>query len=119
MSNVQRVELSDDVERYIRERLEIEVNEAVPSIVIKEEDRRFSQLKWLVALVGVVGLGTFGTLSNYLIEKAVDSKLEAKTGNITDALDFLRFNSLSQKLESGTSFSRQERAAIMTYLRTV
>lgn len=107
----------DSIERYIRERVELEVSETAPRIVAVEEDKRFSQLKFLIALISVVGLGTFGTLSNYLIEKAVDSKLEAKTGNISDAIDFLRFSSYSLKLEVGTSFSAEDRTAIMAYLR--
>lgn len=110
-------DLSDEAEKYIRERVELEVSSTVPGSVAREEERRFRQLKWLIALVGLGGLGTFGTLSNYLIEKAVDGRLEARTGNISDSLEFIRFNSIALKLDLGTSFSKEDRNAVMTYLR--
>lgn len=116
---VNSADLHDDVEKYIRERIALEVDSAVHSAVALEEDRRFRQLRWLIALVGLVGLGTFGTLSNYLIEKAVDGRLEARTGNISDSLEFIRFNSVVLKLDLGTSFTTEDRKAIMSYLRRV
>lgn len=109
--------LSDEIERYIRDRTKLEVDAAVQTAVSEEEERRFRQIKWLIALVGLVGLGTFGTLSNYLIEKAVDSRLEARTGNISDTMDLIRFDSVALKLELGDSFSPEDRTAVMTYLR--
>lgn len=110
-------DLTDDVEQYIRERVELEVRSAVPEAVAHEEERRFRQLKWMIALVGLVGLGTFGTLSNYLIEKAVEMRLESRTGNISDSLEFVRFSSLALKIDMGNSFSKEDRSAIMNYLR--
>lgn len=110
-------DLSDELRKYVRETVGSSVREAVPAVVATEEERRFSQFKWIVALIGLVGLGTFGTLSNYLIEKAVDGRLEARTGNISDALDFIRFNSIALKLDLGASFSVEDRTSILNYLR--
>ena len=111
------VNLDEEVEALITKRVEKEVRDKLEQAVAQEEDKRFRQMKWFVGLVGLVGLGTFGTLSNYLIEKAVESKLEGRTGNISDSLDFVRFSSVSLKLELGTSFSNSDREAVMGYLR--
>lgn len=109
--------LDDRLEDLISRKIERQVRETIEHVVPKEEEKRFRQLKSFVGLVGLVGLGTFGTLSNYLIEKAVESKLERRTGNISDSLEFVRFYTLTMKLELGTSFSNTDKEAIMSYLR--
>jgi len=113
----QPIALEPEVEVFIRERIKREVPPTVLEAVRQEEEKRFRQLRWFVALVGLVGFGTFGTLSNYLIEKAVDSKIEARTGQISDSLDFVRFTRTSLKLELGRSFTVEDKNAVMGYLR--
>lgn len=110
-------ELPRDFDDIVRDAVQDRMGAMIHEEVGREEERRYRQLRWLVAFVGVVGLGTFGTLSNYLIEKAVESKLEARTGNISESLDFARFYTLTLKLELGTEFSPDDRDAIMSYLR--
>jgi hypothetical protein len=103
----------DVLRRYVDSR----VRDLVGEEVSREEEKRFKQLQRFIAIVGLIGLGTFGTLSNYLIEKAVDSRLESRTGRISESLDFLRFATIVTKLELGTSFTPYDRDAVMNFLR--
>lgn len=93
--------------------LETQVREAVAA----EVDRRAKHMHLVLAIIGLIGLGTFGTLANYLIEKAVDRSLMARVGDIDNALNFSRFAAVSLKLRVGDSFSRQDVDAAMNYLR--
>lgn len=98
--------------------LDAMIRERVHDEVVQEEDKRFRQLRAFVAVVGLVGLGTFGTLSSYLIEKAVDTQIRNRAGEISDEIHFLRFARLSERMERESSFSDADRDAAMTYLRS-
>ncbi len=115
-------ELESNSAKDIKDQIIIALQEKLPSIVheevSREEERRYRQIKWFVAFIGVVGLGTFGTLANYLIEKAVDSRIEAKAGNISESIDYMRFYTVTLKLDLGTSYSNEEKDVVMTYLRS-
>ncbi|WP_299235244.1 hypothetical protein [uncultured Halomonas sp.] len=106
-------------EDKIRRIVESRMHPIIRDEIAHEESQRFRQIKWIIAFVGIVGLGTFGTLANYLIEEAVDSKLENRAGKINEALGFIKFQALANKLELNTSFSDKDRDAIMNYLRDV
>ena len=107
-------EIGELIASEVASRLQPLVHEEVG----REEERRYRQIKWFIAFVGIVGLGTFGTLANYLIEKAVESRLEAKAGNISESMEFMRFYTITLKLDLGTSYSSEEKDAVMTYLRS-
>lgn len=109
---------TSEIEELVASKVEGRLQALVHEEVGKEEERRYRQIKWFIAFVGVVGLGTFGTLANYLIEKAVESRLEAKTGNISESMEFMRFYTITLKLDLGTSYSSEEKDAVMTYLRS-
>lgn len=98
----------DEIERLVGVRLP----ELVHQAVAKEEERRFRQLKWIAAFIGVVGLGTFGTLATFMVEKVVD----AKAGNIKETLELTRINGLALKLNIGKSFSPNDRDEAMALL---
>jgi len=117
-SNLRVSQLSEEIEGIISDKIDGKLPSAIHEAVSREEERRYRQIKWFIAFVGVVGLGTFGTMANYLIEKAVDSRMEAKAGNLSESLDFMRFYTLTLKLDLGTSYSNEDRDAILTYLRT-
>jgi hypothetical protein len=89
--------------------------ELVHQSVAKEEERRFRQLKWVVLFIGLIGLGTFGTLATFVIEKAVD----AKAGGIKETLELTRINGLALKLDNGKSFATNERDEAMALLMRI
>lgn len=101
----------DEVEKVVAE----EVPNLVHQVVLKEEERRFRQLKWIVAFIGLIGLGTFGTLATFMIEKAVDMK----AGGIREYLELTRINALALKLTVGKSFSSGERDEAMALLMRI
>lgn len=101
------------IEAELVRRLEPMIKEAV----VREEEARFRQFKMIVAFIGLIGLGTFGTLANLLIEKAVDSRIEKSTGNISQALDFLKFSTAARMIELDDSFSQDEVDSALAYLR--
>lgn len=117
--NIKNEHESTITEDKIRRIVESRMHPMIRDEIAHEESQRFRQIKWIIAFVGIVGLGTFGTLANYLIEEAVDSKLENRAGNINEALNFIKFQTLANKLELNASFSDKDRDAIMNYLRDV
>lgn len=117
-SNAQIFQLSDEVEEFLSEKVNEKLHFTIHEAVSREEDRRYKQIKWFIAFIGVVGLGTFGTMANYLIEKAVDSRMEEKTGSLTESINFMRFYTLTLKLDLGTSYSNEDKEAIISYLRS-
>jgi hypothetical protein len=107
----------DDVEKMIETEISIRLEPLVHSKIEQEEEVRFRQLKWVIVFIGLIGLGTFGTLANYLIEKAVDERIERSTENISQTLDFMKFYTASVKVELGSSYTKKEADLIMNYLR--
>ena len=97
----------------------IDLVDAVRREVSVQEDIRFRQLRWFLILAGLIGLGTFGTLANYLIEKAVENRFEKKTEKISRALDFSKFYTIALKVDMGDSFSQPDLDAIKSFLRKV
>jgi hypothetical protein len=103
--------LKEDIEKAVSELAPQLVQEAVT----KEEERRFRQLKWIAAFIGVVGLSAFGAVANLMIESVVD----AKAGNIREALELTRINSLALKLELSDSFTSEDKEQAMTLLTRI
>lgn len=108
-----------EVEDIVDRAVDRNVKSLVEKEVTAKEDERFKQLSWIVAFIGLIGIGTFGTLAKYLIETAVEQRLEKRTGEISSALDFSRFYLLTLKLEFGDGFTQEDVDAIMNYLRKV
>lgn len=108
-----------DVEDIVDKAIEKNLKPLVEKEVFAKEEERFKQLSWIIALFGLIGVGTFGTLAKYLIESAVEQKLERRTGEISSALDFSRFYALTLKLAIGKGFTPEDVDAIMNYLRKV
>lgn len=111
--------IRDLVHTSIDTEIEKNIVPRIYEIVQKEEEKRFRQFKWFAAFLGLIGLGTFGTLANYLIEKAVETQVEIHTGNISEAIEFSKFFTITLKLDLGKRFSTEDVDAIMTYLRKV
>lgn len=109
--------MSAQMEQFVKEQIEVRLHQVVRSEVAREEEERFRQLRWLAAIVGLIGLGTFGTLASYVIEKTVDSRIEDKAGQISKAMGFIKFYTITLKLDLGTSFSQEDQDVIMSYLR--
>jgi hypothetical protein len=107
MSSGQRESLERSIEKTFSEKLD--------TLIQAKIDRRFRQLKWIVALAGLIGLGTFGTLANYLIQQAVD----LRAGRVTQTMNMLRVNMLAMKLDIAKSFTREESSSVMALLRTI
>lgn len=104
---------------HIRDEIEKVVIEQVPELVhqsvMKEEERRFRQIKWIAVFISVVGLGTFGTLATFMIEKIVD----AKAGGIKETLELTRINGLALSLKLGKGISPNERDEAMALLTRI
>lgn len=107
-----------NIERMVVEKIEERLVPLVQEEVSRDGERRYRQYRWFAAFIGAIGLGTFGTLANYLIEKAVESRIEAKAGNISESIDYMRFYTMTLKLDLGTSYSTDEKDIVMTYLRS-
>lgn len=118
--NKEQKEFSElQVEQLISRSLDLKLKPLVQNEVMLQEEKRFTRLSWLLAIIGLVGLGTFGALTNTIIEKTVENRLEKRTGNITSALEFSKFYLLTLKLEIGESFTQPQVNAIMSYLRKI
>lgn len=110
---------ADQVQAAVQHAVDQQLRTAVSKEVTEQEDVRFRQLKWFVAIVGLIGLGTFGTLAGYLIEKAVETRIERRTNEITESLAFSRFYTIALKLDVEEEFSQPDVDAVMNYLRKV
>jgi hypothetical protein len=104
-------------ESLVREQVEGQIHAVVHDEVNRAEDIRYRQVKWMVAIVGVVGLSIFGTLARFLIQAAVDRSLNERVGKINAAMEFIQFYTITLKLDLGTSFSEEDKNAVMGYLR--
>lgn len=102
---------------YTDSELKAIVHPLVLEAVRAEVGRRSRQFRWIGAVVGVIGLGTIGTLVNFLVDTSVRNQIEERTGNISDAIEFARLQTIALKLELKSSFSDQEANAIMKFLR--
>src|SRR5262245_30515076 len=109
--NIGSPSLNATIQHIIEERLD----GVIQAKVSKEEERRFRQLRWVVVLIGLIGLGTFGTLANYLIQEAVDRR----AGHVKQSLDMLRVNMLALKLDISDSFSVEDSNAVMLLLHKI
>jgi hypothetical protein len=105
--------LSPEIAKEIQEEITLILDRKVHEAVKHEEEKRFRQLKWLVAILGVVGLGTFGTLGSQYIDKAIDSR----AGNIKDQISLNRVHLLAVKLDLENSFSPEDSREAMNLLR--
>lgn len=105
----------DDIRDEIRASVEAQLPGLVHQAVSQEEERRFRQIKWIVVFLGLIGLGTFGTLATFIVEKAVD----AKAGSIKEALELTRINGLALKLRVEKSFSETERDEVVALLKRI
>lgn len=114
-ASLRKVEIEDMIDKVIDQKLKSMVEREVTSNV----NDRFNQLNWILALLGIVGVGSLGTLANYFIEKAVEQRLDKRTGNITEGLEFSRFYLLTLKLQIGQGFTQVDIDPIMNYLRKV
>ena len=119
-NNAQRTSITaDEMQKFIEKSVEQQLRAAVTKEVTEQEDAHLKQLKWFIAFVALVGLGTFGTLAKYIIEKAVESGLERRTDRISQGLAFSRFYTIALKLDLADSFSQPDVDAVMNYLRKV
>lgn len=116
MNEARRSEL-EDIERLVEEEVGRRLDAMVHDAVGKEEDIRFRQLKWFMVFIGLVGLGTFGTLTNYLIEKAVDSKIESSTGRISNTLEMFRMQNAAIRIELDEGLTQERTEEILSFLR--
>jgi hypothetical protein len=110
---------SDQLDKAVQRSVDEQLHTAVVKEVTAQEDVRFKQIRWFIAIVGLIGLGTFGTVAAYVIEKVVDTRLERRTNNITQTVALSRFYMMAVKLDIGQSFSQDDVDAIMNYLRKV
>lgn len=99
----------------LQEQVAHELEATIHEKIQAEEDRRFRQLKWIVAFIGLIGLGTFGTLANYFIEKTVD----ARAGHLRTTLELSEVHLLALRIEFKDSFARDDSDHLMALLRRV
>ena len=85
----------------------------------KENKSRMKRLALIAAFASVIGIGVFGTLTNYLIEKAVDYKLEQTAGDIKSSVEFSKFYTITSAVHLGDGYSNEDVVAIMQYLRSI
>ena len=116
MENDQKIGI-EDIERIVEQEVNRKLDSMVHSAVAKEEDVRFRQLKWILVALGVVGFGSFGTLASYIIEKAVDARIESATGGISTRLEILGIQVAASDLEDDDGITIEGLDSIMNYLR--
>lgn len=109
------IRLSEDIEKLIVLEMDRRLDRIVHEAVAREEEKRFRQIKWIAVFIGVVGIGTFGTLGSYFIKEAVD----ARAGNIKETLELARINNLALKLSITKGFTPDESEEIIDLLRRV
>lgn len=112
-----KVVLTEETEQFICSEIGKNLRAVVTEEVAREEARKYGQFKWIIAFLGVVGIGTFGTLGNMIIDKVVDAKLESRIGPISESFEFIKLSNMASQLESAKSFSKDDKDAIMEYLR--
>lgn len=109
--------LTSEMESLICKEIRKSLRSFVSEEVAREEDRKYRHLKWLIAIVGLVGLGTFSTLVNTFIEKTVESRVESRIGPISEAFEFYNLSTMATQIETSKAFSDEDKDSIMDYLR--
>ncbi len=105
-------ELDEKLSEYIDLKLEPLVNQAVKA----EEEVRYRQLKWIVVFVGVVGVGTFVTLTNYLIKDAVEDAVEEQIGFAGEQLEIGIAFTMATKIAISAEVPPEDVRFMMTFL---
>lgn len=109
--------MSDEIKQYVGQYLERELKVLVHEKVQAEEDLRFRQLKWIAIFIGLLGLGSIGTVTKNIIESSVDSKIGKASEIIDQKMEFFNFFVLSLSIGGDDEVALKENlSAIMRYL---
>lgn len=80
-----------------------------------EENRRFRQLKWIIAGLGLLGAGTFGTIATVYVDRAIDARI----GQLTDQASLFRFLAMASQLSSGAQLSDEQKNGVMKLMKRI
>jgi len=80
-----------------------------------EENRRFRQLKWIIAGLGILGAGTFGTIATVYVDKAIDARI----GQLTDQASLFRFMAMAGQFSSGAKLSDEQKSGVMKLMKRI
>jgi hypothetical protein len=100
--------MSDEIKQYVGQYLERELKVLVHEKVQAEEELRFRQLKWIAIFIGLIGLGSIGTVAKNMIDQSVQEEIEKATAEISQAMGFLSLLGLSLGLGATDEPASQE-----------
>lgn len=92
---------------------EMRLDRKIHDAVKYEEEKRFRQLKWITVVLGLLGVGTLGTVATYYVDRAI----EARTEQLTDQAALFRFLAMANTLEQGRGLSDESRQGLFKLMR--
>lgn len=127
-SMLSKNEIRDIVDTMLERRLKLDVKGYINDAV----NGQVQSFQWILALLGLGGITLVVTLVNKTLEDMVTQKLEERSNNITQALDFLKFTTSTTKIHLGLdiaeavkdmritqSITDSDVEAILSYLRRI
>ena len=121
-------EIRDIFDTMLERRLKGDVKGYINDAV----NQQVQSFQWILALLGLGGITLVVALVNKTLEDMVTQKVEERSNNITQALDFLKFNTSTTKIHLGLdiaeavkdmritqSITDADLEAILSYLRRI
>jgi len=109
MTNGSTAAMADPGSADFATQLDKRIHEAVKF----EEEKRFRQLKWITVVLGLIGVGTLGTIATFYVDRAI----EARAGQLTDQAALFRFLAVASSMKDGSRLSDEERIGMFRLMR--
>jgi len=122
----------NEIKEIVDTMLERRLKQDVKGYINDAVNQQIQSFQWILALLGLGGLTLVVTLINKTLKEMVTQKVEERSNDITQALEFLKFNTSTTKIHLGldlaeavkdmsitNSITDSDLEGILSYLRKI
>lgn len=110
-------ERNAEIEAFIKAEIGRQLSDIVNEEVTKEVDKKSQSLTKYAKIIGLLGLTGLLGICNYIMETALDRKVDARIGKVTASLELIRLHNLAAKLNYKNEIQEDDKFDVLASLR--